>query len=141
MRKNQLSARKTTPTRLTLGIQRTKKIVHITCGTYSTARASHNQGRDDTRNLGEPRFHRVTLALVATRSCVKIRLFELDTKYTMLLPKTQQWAGKVMASIFWDAHAIFFIDYLENGKTINSDCYMALLDRLNAESKKKGPHM
>ena len=56
-------------------------------------------------------------------------------------PKTQQWAGKVTASIFWDAHGIFFIDYLEKGKTIKSDYYMALLDGLNAESKKKGPHM
>ena len=36
-------------------------------------------------------------------------------------PKTQQWAGKVMASIFCDAHGILFIDYLEKGKTINSD--------------------
>ena len=31
-------------------------------------------------------------------------------------PKTQQWAGKFMASVFWDAHGIFFIDYLEKGK-------------------------
>ena len=35
--------------------------------------------------------------------------------------KTQQWAGKVMASLFWDAHGIFFIIYLEEGKKINSD--------------------
>ena len=39
-------------------------------------------------------------------------------------PKTQQWAGKVMAPVFWD--------YLEKGKTINSNYYMALLDRLSA---------
>ena len=35
-----------------------------------------------------------------------------------------------MASVFWDAHGILFIDYLEKGKTINSDYYMSLLDRL-----------
>ena len=52
-------------------------------------------------------------------------------------PKTQLWAGKVMASIFWDAHDILFIDYLEKCKTINSDYYMALLDWLSAEIKKK----
>ena len=46
-----------------------------------------------------------------------------------------------MASIFWDVHGIFFIGYLEKGKTINSDYYMALLDRLNAEIKKKRPHI
>ena len=38
-------------------------------------------------------------------------------------PKTQQSAGKVMASIFWDAHGIIFIDYPENEKTINSVYY------------------
>ena len=46
-----------------------------------------------------------------------------------------------MASVFWDAHGILFIDYLEKGKTINSDYYIALLDRLSAEIKKKRPHM
>ena len=56
-------------------------------------------------------------------------------------PKTQQRAGKVMASVFWDANGIFFIDYLQKGKTISSDYYMALLDRLSAEIKKKRPHM
>ena len=56
-------------------------------------------------------------------------------------PKTQQWADKVMASVFWDAHDILFIDYLEKGKTINSDYYMALLNRLSTEIKKKRPHI
>lgn len=36
-------------------------------------------------------------------------------------PKTQQLAGKVMASVFWDAHGIIFIDYLEKGKTITGE--------------------
>ena len=48
-------------------------------------------------------------------------------------PKTQTAAGKVMASVFWDSHGILFIDYLEKGKTINSEYYMALLERLKAE--------
>ena len=43
-------------------------------------------------------------------------------------PKTQQWAGKVMASVFWDMHVILFIKYFKKGKTINSDYYIALLD-------------
>ena len=55
-------------------------------------------------------------------------------------PKAQQSAGKVMASVFWDAHGIIFIDYLEKGKTINSDYYTALLNRLKAEIVKKRPH-
>ena len=55
--------------------------------------------------------------------------------------KAQQWAGKVMASVFWDVHGILFIDYLEKGKTIKNDYYMALLNRLSAEIKKKRPRM
>ena len=46
-----------------------------------------------------------------------------------------------MASVFWDAHGILFIDYLDKSITINSDYYMALLDRLNSEIKKKRPHI
>ena len=42
--------------------------------------------------------------------------------------KTQQSAGKVIASVFWDSSGILFIKYLENGKTINSDYQCALLD-------------
>jgi [histone H3]-lysine36 N-dimethyltransferase SETMAR len=56
-------------------------------------------------------------------------------------PKTQQSAGKVMASVFWDAHGIIFIDYLEKGKTINSDYYIALLGRLKDEIAEKRPHL
>lgn len=55
--------------------------------------------------------------------------------------KTQQSAGKVMASVFWDANGIIFIDYLQKGTTINSDYYCALLDRLKAEIANKRPHL
>lgn len=55
--------------------------------------------------------------------------------------KTQQSAGKVMASVFWDAHGIIFIDYLQKGQTINSDYYIALLDRLKKEIVTKRPHL
>ena len=55
--------------------------------------------------------------------------------------KTQQWACKVMASVFWDARGILFIDCLEKGETVNNDYYMALLDRLSTEIKKKRLHM
>jgi [histone H3]-lysine36 N-dimethyltransferase SETMAR len=55
--------------------------------------------------------------------------------------KTQKSAGKVMASVFWDAHGIIFIDYLKKGKTINSDYYVALLERLKDEIAEKRPHL
>ena len=38
--------------------------------------------------------------------------------------KPQMWTGKVMASVFWDAHGFLFIDYLEKGKAINSERYI-----------------
>ena len=38
--------------------------------------------------------------------------------------------GKViMASVFWDAEGILFIDYLEKGKTITGEYYSSLLIR------------
>jgi hypothetical protein len=56
--------------------------------------------------------------------------------------KTQRSAGKVMASVFWDARGIIFIDYLEKSQTINSEYYIALLKRLlNDEIKKKRLHL
>ena len=45
-------------------------------------------------------------------------------------PKAQKSAGKVMGSVFGDAHGIIYIDYLEKENTINSEYYMALLVRL-----------
>jgi hypothetical protein len=40
-------------------------------------------------------------------------------------------AGKVIASVFWDADGILFIDYLEKGKTTAGECYSKLLTRLD----------
>jgi hypothetical protein len=34
-----------------------------------------------------------------------------------------------LASVLWDVRDIIFIDYLEKGQTINSEYYMALLER------------
>ena len=56
-------------------------------------------------------------------------------------PKTQQSIGKVMASVFWDAHGVIFIDYLEKGRTITGAYYAALLDRLVDQIRKKRPRL
>jgi histone-lysine N-methyltransferase SETMAR len=48
-------------------------------------------------------------------------------------------AGKVMASVFWDAEGILFIDYLEKGKTITGDYYSNLLTRLDEKIREKRP--
>ena len=49
--------------------------------------------------------------------------------------------GKVLASGFWDAQGILFIDYFEKGRTINSKYYIALLVSLKEEIAKKRPQM
>lgn len=50
---------------------------------------------------------------------------------------TQQTAGKVLASVFWDADGIIFVDYLEHGRTITADYYIGLMDRLDAVLREK----
>ncbi|GFY27096.1 transposase [Trichonephila clavipes] len=55
--------------------------------------------------------------------------------------ETQKSTGKVMTSVFWDTYGIIFIDYLKKGKTINSDYYVALLERLKDEIAEKRPHL
>ena len=47
-----------------------------------------------------------------------------------LQSKSQTSAGKVLASVFWDVQGILFIDYLEKGRTINSEYYLEFLERL-----------
>ena len=46
-----------------------------------------------------------------------------------------------MASIFWDAHGVIFIEYLEKESTITGAYYAALLDRLVDKIRKKRQHL
>ena len=55
--------------------------------------------------------------------------------------KRQHSAGKVMASVFWNAHGVIFIDYLHKGRTITRAYYAALLDQLLHEIRKNRPHL
>lgn len=55
--------------------------------------------------------------------------------------KTVKSAGKVMATVFWDAQGIIFIDYLQKGKTITGAYYASLLDKLSKEIEEKRPHL
>ena len=56
-------------------------------------------------------------------------------------PKMQTSAGKVLASILWDAPVILLINYLEKGNAINSKYYIALLVYLKEEIAKKQSQM
>ena len=42
-----------------------------------------------------------------------------------------------MASVFWDAHGVLFIDYLAKGESINSERYIGQLMRLKNEIGEK----
>ena len=55
--------------------------------------------------------------------------------------KTQISASNVLASIFWDAQGILFIDYFEKGRTINSENCIALLVSLKEKIAKKWSQM
>ena len=46
-----------------------------------------------------------------------------------------------MASVFWDARGIIFINYLQKAKTISVDYYVNLLQRLSDEIETKRPHL
>jgi len=46
-----------------------------------------------------------------------------------------------MASVFWDAEGILFIDYLEKGKTITGEYYSNLLTRLDEKIREKRPSL
>jgi len=57
-------------------------------------------------------------------------------------PKKTRWvpsARKVMASVFWDAESILFIDYLEKGKTITGEYYSNLLTRPDEKIRDERP--
>jgi len=51
--------------------------------------------------------------------------------------QVQKFAGKVLASIFWDQDAILLIDYLSKGQTINAEYYSSLLVLLKDILKEK----
>lgn len=46
-------------------------------------------------------------------------------------------AGKVMASVFWDAQGVILVDYLERGRTITGIYYTELLQKLRQAIKEK----
>ena len=59
----------------------------------------------------------------------------LAPKKAKVVPSTE----KVMASVFWDAKGIVFINYLQKSKTINGEYYAKLLRELRQAIKSKRP--
>ncbi|XP_012057343.1 PREDICTED: histone-lysine N-methyltransferase SETMAR-like [Atta cephalotes] len=55
--------------------------------------------------------------------------------------KTVKLAGKMMATVFWDARGIIHIDYLPSKQMINGNYYCGLIGRFNNILKKKRSHL
>lgn len=53
--------------------------------------------------------------------------------------KTVRSAGKVMATVFWDAEGVILVDFLEHGRTINSVLYVSTLKKLKARLQRVRP--
>lgn len=53
--------------------------------------------------------------------------------------KTFEWAGKVVATIFWDSQEVVLIDYLWKERTIMGQYYSDLVTRFDAVLKEKRP--
>ena len=46
--------------------------------------------------------------------------------------KSQQSAGKVMLTVFWDSVGVILVNFMSKGPTINSDVYIDTLKKLKA---------
>jgi hypothetical protein len=57
------------------------------------------------------------------------------------LDNTQRSAGKVMASVFWDARGIKFIDNLRKSQTINSEYNINAFKAFKRYNQEKQPHL
>ena len=50
--------------------------------------------------------------------------------------KSQQSAGKVIVTVFWDSVGVVLIDFMSKGATINSDVYIDTLKKLKARIRR-----
>ena len=55
--------------------------------------------------------------------------------------KLQKSAGKIMATVFWDAQGLLLVDFLSKGKTINSEAYIETLKKLRARIRRARPQL
>ncbi|XP_020282790.1 histone-lysine N-methyltransferase SETMAR-like [Pseudomyrmex gracilis] len=60
-------------------------------------------------------------------------------KKAKMIPSTGN--SKVIATVFWDARGIIFVDYFEKGKIITGEYYANLLQRLSDEIEAKRPDL
>ena len=53
--------------------------------------------------------------------------------------KSQQFAGKVMVTLFWVSVGVILVDFMSKGATINSDVYIDTLKKLKARIRRVRP--
>ena len=53
--------------------------------------------------------------------------------------KFQQYAGKVMVTVFWNSVGVILVDFMSKGATINSDVYINILKKLKARIQRVRP--
>ena len=53
--------------------------------------------------------------------------------------KPQKSAGKIMATVFWDAQGLLLVDFLPKGKTFTSEAYIKILQKLRARIRHARP--
>ncbi|GFO01491.1 histone-lysine N-methyltransferase SETMAR [Plakobranchus ocellatus] len=53
--------------------------------------------------------------------------------------EVQQFATKVMATMFWDSRGMILLDILPKGESVNADRYCETLDRLRHAVRRKRP--
>ena len=74
-----------------------------------------------------------------TRIQTAVKTVDRSRLFSAKEDKVGSFSSKVMASVFWNAEGILFIDYLEKGKTITGGYYSNLLTRLDDKIRKKRP--
>ena len=94
--------------------------------------------------------HKTFLQQIVTRDETWVHHFELESKRASIQwrhltsPsskkfKSQQSAGKVMVTVFWDSVGVILVDFMSKRATINSDVYIDTLKKLKARIRRLQP--
>ena len=54
--------------------------------------------------------------------------------------KAQKFAGKIMATVFWDSQGVILVDFFSKGETTNSEVYIETLRKLKAKIRHVRPN-
>ena len=137
-----------------ISTERIQNVLHETLGnwkSYRWDRFAHSGTKTESHDNFKALFGVFKCNPKEFRHCWWIHHYTPETKEqskqwiksgesTPKKAKTVPSAGKI-AIVFWDSRGIIFTDCLEKGRTITGQYYIDLLDRFDAELKKKRPHL